>query len=272
MSKTRNPNKMRWTYRQQSLGAWVILGICSAALVGCSSTPATHSGDPLFGEYYPKGPNGQPLPPPNPAQKTTSIGVPPYPAANSASSTAAIATNTSLPGGRPLAINEKNGLNGSLTNTSAPAGVGIGTPIVQPIPRDTTGPVATANPAGTSTPAIATNLGNAATPVGTIIPTGSWTAPAQSPATTSPAAAPAPASPSPAPGPAQVPVAATADALQAALEGKGAVGLKQENVPEGVRVSCYMPRPSSPANIRYLETVAGDYATALQAILQQADQ
>ena len=189
MSKTRKPHKMRWTYRHQSLGAWVILGLGLTALIGCSTTPAPHSGDPLFGEYYPKGPNGQPLPPPNPAQKTTSIGVPPYPVTNSASSTAAIATNTALPGGRPLAINEKNGLNGSLTNTSGTvtAGVGIGTPIVQPIPRDTTGPVAVANPGGTSTAAIATNLGNASTPVGTIIPTGSWSAPTQTPATAAPA-------------------------------------------------------------------------------------
>jgi hypothetical protein len=63
----------------------------------------------------------------------------------------------------------------------------------------------------------------------------------------------------------------TADILQGTLQGKGALGLKKENVPEGVHVSCYVPQKANPANLRYLETVAPDYATGLQALLQQID-
>ena len=194
MSKTWKPDKMRWTHRRQSLGAWVFVGLGLAVpLAGCSTTPSTHSGDPLFGEYYPKGPNGQPMPAPNPsAQKTTSLGVPPYPTANSASSTAAIASNTTLPGERPLAINERNAAGGTWTNTTTPAvPAGNSTPVPQPIPRDTSGPVAVANPvppapAPSVSPAPATNVDNASSAAGTIIPTASWSTPAPTPASAAP--------------------------------------------------------------------------------------
>jgi hypothetical protein len=237
MDKTRKPDKMRLQPEQCSLLAWVCVALLFLPLaVGCQA-PQTHTGDPLLNEYYPKAPTGQPLPPPT---KTTSA-VPPYPSNNSAASTAAIAANTALPGGRNLAINDKTGTNWMLTNTSN-SGAG-NPPIVQPIPRDATfsGPITQSS--ALSTP-------------GTVITTGSWTS-----------ATPAP----PAAGPLPPLGTVTPEILQATLQGKGALGLKQENVADGLRVSCYVPQRSNPGNFRYLETTARDYSTALQALLQQVD-
>ncbi len=218
MSKTRKPEKMYWGPRIHSLVAWSTLGLAwLPALAGCSTTaPATHTGDPLYGEYYPKGPNGQPMPPPATPHKTTSAaGVPPFPLANSSASTAAIANNTELPGGRPLAINEKGGTNWALTNNpGSPARA----PVVVPVPRDNTvpGPITQAAPA---------NL------PGTIVAAGSWSSGPATPVSSGPVA----------------PLGmVTPDVLQGTLQGKGAVGLKQETVPDGVRVSCYVPQHRQP--------------------------
>lgn len=227
-------------------------------LAGCGTTPKTHSGDPLFGEYYPKGPNGQPMPPPTPAaSKTTALGVPPYPSSNSATSTASLA---SLQGGRPLAIDEKSNwaFINNKANAAAPAAAHA--PVVQPIPRDTsvpTGPVTVANPnppANQVTPATLTNAKNSS---GGVVAAGSWSSP-------TPAASPtAGAAPMGIPTPAM---------LQGTLQSKGAVGIKQETVADGVRVSCYVPQRSDPANLVYLETVAHDYVSGLQALARQVDQ
>jgi len=231
-------------------------------LNGCSSTsPHTHSGDPLFGEYYPKGPNGQPMPPPSQgANKTTSLGVPPYPAANSASSTAAIAGNAALPGGRPLAINEKSGTNWALTNTSTtntPA-TGNGQPVVQPIPPDTTGPITAANQGAQMASIAPINIGEITKPATPVVAAASWSKPTPIQQTATP-----------------IPPLGklTPEVLQSTLEAKGAIGLKQEAAEGGsVRVSCYVQQKTNPANMRYLETVAADYPTALQALLRQVDQ
>ncbi len=120
MSNSWTSDKLRETLGPRTLCAWVSLGLCVLpALTGCTTTtPQTHSGDPLFGEYYPKGPNGQPMPPP-PAPTKTSAVVLPYPSTNTGSTTAALASNSGLPGGRPLAINESNGASWALTNNTA---------------------------------------------------------------------------------------------------------------------------------------------------------
>src|SRR5687767_3653803 len=85
---------------------------------GCSTVQKQHSGDPLVGEYYPKAPNGNPLPPP-PAPGKTSSTSGPFPSATSANSTAAIAANTTLPGGKQLAIPQPNWM---LTNNPKTGG------------------------------------------------------------------------------------------------------------------------------------------------------
>jgi hypothetical protein len=254
-----------------NFGSWCArfsLGLMMLPVIaGCNSAPHNHAGDPLFGEYYPKGPNGQPMPPPTPStQKTAAAGVPPYPSNNSATSTAAIAGNTNLPGARNLSINEKTGTGWALTNSTnsgaANVAPGTGTPVVQPIPRDTTGPVAAnVGQSGSAAPAsnqlAVANLATTPTTGNTIIATGALTPSAD---TSRQNATPV------------TPMGiVTPDILQGTLQGKGALALKKENVPEGVRVSCYVPQKANPANLRYLETVAPDYATGLQALLQQID-
>jgi hypothetical protein len=241
------------------LCALILLGlILTVALAGCTTTPATHSGDPLFGEYYPKGPNGQPMPPPTPgANKTTALGVPPYPSSNSATSTAALA---SLSGGRPLAIDEKNNwafINSTNANTATPAAAHA--PVVQPIPRETSapnGPIAVANPNAATNQVAPATLTNAANPPGTVIAAGSWSSTSQ---TAPPVATPAPMG------------VLTPEVLHGTLQSKGAIGIKQETVADGVRVSCYVPQRSNAANLVYLETVARDYVSGLQALTRQVD-
>jgi hypothetical protein len=229
--------------------------ILMLALTGCTTAPTTHAGDPLFGEYYPKGPNGQPMPPPTPgANKSTALGVPPYPSSNSATSTAALA---SLSGGRSLAIDEKN--NWAFINpTNAATPAAIRAPVVQPIPRDVTapsGPVAATNPSPTNS-VTPVNLANTANPPGTVIAAGSWTSTAPT--------APQTGSPPPM-------GVLTPEVLQGTLQSKGAIGIKQETVADGVRVSCYVPQRANSANLVYLETVAHDYVSGLQALARQVD-
>jgi hypothetical protein len=201
---------------------------------------------------------------PGPAKTTSSTGVPPYPAANSTTSIAAIAGNSGNPalnGSRPLGMNEQSGPNWTLTNTSKSSAAADATPflnqpIVQPIPRDTAGPVAVAVPQVQPSAPI-TVAPNSAGANGPIIAAGSWSTTAQAPAG---ATVPTPLG------------VVTPEVLQGTLQARGAIGLTKEEVPEGVRVSCFVPQRGNAANLHYLETVAHDYGAALQAILQQVDQ
>ncbi len=270
MSKTHKPDD-KSRVRGYSWRKWVSLGLgWLPMLVGCSQTAQNHTGDPLYGEYYPKGPNGQPMPPPSAPAKTSSLGVPPYPASNSATSTAALAGNVGLPGARHLPSTTRARIPGTLTNTAAPyVPAGNRAPIVQPIPRDTTptGSVTAAGANGFSVPPIAapTNMPPAKAIAANALPTannsnpiitaGSWSANTQA-----------------SPGPVAPLGVVTPEILQSTLTGKGAKNLKLENVPEGVRASCYAPNRVDPTNPRYLETVARDSTTALQALLGQIDQ
>jgi hypothetical protein len=109
-------------------------------LAGCNSLGMNAKqgpvmGDPLLGEFGPKGvPPAKTL---TPYQKTSAGPVPPIPTANSATSTAALA------GGRPLSIN-----GGGFAAASQPAGTLTGSggiilrppeaiPSVQEVPLDT---------------------------------------------------------------------------------------------------------------------------------------
>jgi hypothetical protein len=58
------------------------------------------------------------------------------------------------------------------------------------------------------------------------------------------------------------------DALSKQLEDRGVINQKQEPVPEGVRLTCYVSRGPG-LGLRIVEITAADYAAAAQAILQQ---
>lgn len=100
--------------------SWVGIASLMLAVVGCKSADKE---DPLFGV---KPPQVNPVPPATSSNPggAPRAQAPPIPGNTSAVSTAALA---SLPGGRPLAINEPRPAQGSNTTVA---------PSVQPIPRD----------------------------------------------------------------------------------------------------------------------------------------
>jgi len=63
---------------------------------------------------------------------------------------------------------------------------------------------------------------------------------------------------------------ASAEILSKRLQERGVLDQKQEAVPEGVRLTCYLPRGPD-GKLPILEVTAADYATAAQAILQKLD-
>lgn len=112
-------------------------------LAGCNSLGSNQNsgpvmGDPLKGEF---GPRGVPPPKTPTPYKKTSAGleaVPPIPSANSAGSTAALAGNTGLKGGRPLWIGDGLARNDPARGMVAANGVALRRPepIVQEVPLD----------------------------------------------------------------------------------------------------------------------------------------
>ena len=63
--------------------------------------------------------------------------------------------------------------------------------------------------------------------------------------------------------------APTTDALKKQLEDRGVINQKIDQLPQGIHLTCYLPGPTG--GLRQLEVTAADYATAVQAILQQLD-
>jgi len=214
------------------------LGAC-----GCGATNK-NKGDPLLGEF---GPKGEVKPPP---AKTSSNQVPPIPTATAGINTANLAAGT-LPGGRNLAIsqpqtNPDNGPN-SLTSGSkenANAVLSKPEPVVQPVPRD-----------------------NNNIPV---VPASNWDKSQQPPPPdplltqqTNPAN---PLSPGQVP-PGQQP----ADPLQSQLKARGVAWQRAENVAGGVKFSCIVPNPQNPQVSRAYEAIGPDYPAAVRAVLWEID-
>ncbi len=117
-----------WRFCLRCAIAPISLGIAFAGgVTGCKTGANAKNNDPLFGVQPPQvapvppaGSNGSNLPPTAPTAAWNNV--PPIPRTTSAGSTATLAT---LPGGRPLRINEQ-----------APGKAPSTGPNVQPIPRD----------------------------------------------------------------------------------------------------------------------------------------
>jgi hypothetical protein len=62
------------------------------------------------------------------------------------------------------------------------------------------------------------------------------------------------------------------DSPDAMLQSRGVLNPQQENVPEGVRVSGFVRDRVTPTRLQFVEATARDYATAVQALVQQIDQ
>jgi hypothetical protein len=208
------------------------LGVC-----GCTAA-SKNKGDPLLGEF---GPKGEVKTPPT---KTSSNQVPPIPTATTGINTANLAAGT-LPGSRNLAIsqpqsNAENGPN-SLTAGSkenANAVLSRPEPVVEPVPRD-----------------------NINIPV---VPASNWDKSQQPPPPdplltqqTNPANPP----------PGQQP----ADPLQGQLKARGVTWQRAENVAGGVKFSCIVPNPQNPQVSRAYEAIGPDYPAAVRAVLWEID-
>jgi hypothetical protein len=69
--------------------------------------------------------------------------------------------------------------------------------------------------------------------------------------------------------PAVTPPAMTAADWEQQLKKRGVVDVRQEQVPEGVRLIGFVPNPQNPNALRVYQATAADPATAAQAILQR---
>lgn len=234
--------------------SWALLGLAGCS--GMQQTTMQPKGDPLLGDVKP----GTPVAPiPAGTQASATSGIPPLPLQNDARSTAAVVNNTSLPGGKSLGID--NGGTGQATGWQR-TNLGLGQP-------NSGTPGNSRTPAGTGTPKVAPvpsqpapgrQVSNPTTGTPGVIPAGNWTT--------------APGSPSGIPV-IPAPPAGDSSALQASLEAslksKGFVGARRVDTAEGVQFSGYVPNPDRPGALRYLETTAPDYATALQALLNRIE-
>jgi hypothetical protein len=197
-------------------------------------------GDPLYGDV-PKGST----PPGTPSSgNNKSSSVPPLPTSNSASSTASLANQTKLQGGRPLGIND--GSNAGQSSGWQRTGIGLGMPE----------PQSNANPPRSTNPTVVPLPRDGAPPANLLQTNGAWSpsgiaASAQNVANN---------------------VQTVANNLNTLLQARGAVGIKREPVAGGVRFSCYVPARANPANLRYYEAVGADEESALRAVVQQIQQ
>jgi len=68
------------------------------------------------------------------------------------------------------------------------------------------------------------------------------------------------------------PAGPRADSPEALLQSRNVIHPQQEKVPEGVRVTGFVRDRTTPTRLHFVEATAGDYATAVSALAQQADQ
>ena len=226
---------MRWL----SLLGWGSIGLSLTLASGCSSAPIASGppADPLHGVLVPPG-----LPQPTNTPRADAGGFPPapqaynqggaqtFPASLSSSNPATLAaTSWQGPLGRPLAIDDGNS---------------TGPPFFPGQVSRTPGPLgANPNPKVERVPDIAP-------PTQPVQPTGSWQS---NPAPLQPTAGAQPAND---------------EVLARQLQDAGVINQRQDTVPEGVRLTCYVSRGPG-AGLRILEVTASDFAGAAQAILQQ---
>jgi hypothetical protein len=214
---------------------------------GCSSTQHAQAPapDPILGQ---RTPPGMPLPTDSPKADSGAVPTPPQAFGPSPGTPLTPASMTS-------------------SNPATLAGTGWQRPLGQPTPLDDSyhgppllpgqGTLGTKTPQVQGAPAPNPNpkveqvpdAGTTSTPAAPVTPTGSW-----QPTT-------------PLVHPVEAAQPTNSELLLKQLQDKGVVNQKQDVVPEGIHLTCYIPRPSG--GLRILEATGADYAAAAQAILQQ---
>jgi hypothetical protein len=219
------------------------LGLALSLTTGCSG--AQHAtappADPLFGVRTPPGmalPTDTPKTAggaPTAPQAFAPGGVPAVPTSNQAANTATLAGNGwKGPLGQPTPLTDHHSGPPLLPGRGT---IGTQTPQVPAPPPN-------ANPKVEQVP-------DAPAPGAAVMPTASWdvkpsVAPASTPGQTT-----------------------AAEILLKKLQDRGVVNQKQDLTPEGIHLTCYIPRETG--GLRILEATAPDYAGAARLILQQLD-
>jgi hypothetical protein len=220
-------------------------GLGATLFSGCSQTPVVNApqpADPLHGVLVPPG-----MPQPTNTPKAN-VGWNPAPSQQFGIADTSSTNNATLAGmtwqgplGKPLAIDDSN-------KTPTPGQLTTGAKTQQT-------PVTPGFQAPNANPKVE------------LIPD---TKPANPPLTPTGSLQPVQPNPQPAVqtvGANSAPAVST-DVLGKQLQDRGVINQKLDQVPEGVKLTCYVARPGG-AGFRILEATAVDYNSAAQAILQQ---
>ncbi len=243
MAEIRQTGQTGWR-RLAGIGS---MGLALTLATGCTHTPtvATQPADPLNGNMTPPG-----TPPPTGAPKTTVAptafpnnnanqnGLAPIgPTDLSAANNATLASMSGGPLGRPQ-FDEQSRAAPPAQFTSNPKEA----PTQTGFPGPNVNPKVEAIPDANATPAKLGPTGwQTQQPVDSVV----------QPVSTSTSNAP------------------TTEALTRQLQDRGVINQKIDQLSEGIHLTCYVSRPTG--GLRVLEVTATDYATAVQAILQQLD-
>jgi hypothetical protein len=228
---------------QRLWSAWAALALSIALGGGCSHTHQQAPKDPLLETPHPVDPAH---PPPAPAkdQRQGAAAVPPLPPTLSATDNASLASNVSLPGGRPLAIGD----------SAAPATLSNNLKS-SPAPAANTAPPATPLPRAIPVP---DDSGASAAPGQGFQTAGSWSAGGVTAAAATPAA--------------EAPAGLTTKTFATELAKRGfeLQHLKQSSLENSTHVLCLASANGS-ADQSTFEVTAANFDEAAQAILREAD-
>jgi hypothetical protein len=234
MAKIRQTGRTRPAQPWLSLLAWGSLGL----MTGCSGGPTASNQphDPLHGIMTPPGaplPNSAPKADASTPLAPNQPGVAALPASMSSSNPATLAgASWQGPLGQPTRIDDNN----SAGPPFMPGQSTLGSK-TQQIPFN-------ANPKVEAVPDV-----KGASPA--VTPNSTWLPPQSAPVQPVAAAQPI-----------------NAD-IAKQLQDRGVIDQKQDVVPDGVRLTCYLQRPTG--GLRILEVTAADYFAAARAIVQQID-
>jgi hypothetical protein len=234
MHRPAKTGKPRRTGKARLILTWASLGLCAGLTgAGCSTTAQTTA----------QATAGDPLLGPTPPPSTLPVQaapanaeawLAPIPPSSGVATNATLASQTPPP--RSLAIGEAPpGGSWQRNIDGAPATSNVLKAPITPASQIHVEPVPKDN-------------SFTAAPGQAIQPAGSW----------------AVSSPSPAAGP-------SLEQLKQALDVRHVIGQQQENVPGGIHLRCVVTNPANPNANQIYETTAADYATAVQAIVQQID-
>jgi hypothetical protein len=239
MAKKRESGQTASAWRWLSAVLAGSLGLGATLFSGCSQTPVANApqpADPLHGVLTPPG-----MPQPASAPKTSAGGWNPAPSAQFGVADSSSTNNATLAGmtwqgplGKPLAIDDSNKTQapGQLTTGGKAQQAPVTPGFVAPNPNPKVEPIPDAKP-----------------------PQSSWQPVNPQPTVQTVAASSAPT--------------VNPDVLGKQLQDRGVINQKVDQVPEGIKLTCYLRRPDGGLRIPY--AIGVDYNSAAQAMVELLD-